>query len=152
MSGLHIEAESVAQAAPEAVWALVSDATRYPGWGPWSGAGYQRPGESSPRGVGAVYWLRSERRTMGRHTTSVERVLEVDEGCRIAYTVVRGMPVRNYRGEVTLTAAPGGTRIRWTADFDSTLMGRIVAGPLGKFFPGVVSGLAAAATAAHLTD
>jgi hypothetical protein len=82
---------------------------------------------------------------MGRHTTTVERVLEVDEGRRIAYTVVRGIPVRHYRGEVTLSAAPGGTRIRWTADFDATPMGRIVAGPLGKFFPGVVSGLAAAA-------
>jgi uncharacterized protein YndB with AHSA1/START domain len=146
VSRLHIEAESVAQAAPEAVWALVSDASRYPQWGPWSAAGYESPGGSSPRGVGAVYWLRSARRTMGRYTTSVERVLEVDEGRRIAYTVVRGMPVRNYRGEVTLTAAADGTRIRWTADFDATLMGRIVAGPLGKFFPGVVSGLAAAAS------
>jgi hypothetical protein len=58
----HVEAEQSTRAAPEAVWDLVSDATRYPEWGPWSAAGYQRPGETSPRGPGAVQWLRSSRR------------------------------------------------------------------------------------------
>jgi hypothetical protein len=148
VSQLHIAEESVAQAGPDVVWALVSDAATYPDWGPWSAAGYQSPGDSAPRGAGAVYWLRSQQRTMGRYTTTVEKILEAEEGQRIAYTVLRGIPVRNYRGEVTLTAVPGGTRIRWTADFDATLMGRLVAGPLRKFFPGVLSGLASAATAA----
>jgi hypothetical protein len=148
VSRLHIAEESVAQAAPEVVWALVSDATTYPAWGPWSAAQYESAGDSSPRGAGAVYWLRSQQRTMGRYTTTVEKILEAQEGQRLAYTVLRGMPVRNYRGEVTLTAVPGGTRIRWTADFDATVMGRLVAGPLRKFFPGVLAGLARAATAA----
>ena len=40
MSQLHVEAEATARATPAAVWALVSDATRYPQWGPWSAGGY----------------------------------------------------------------------------------------------------------------
>src|ERR1700685_3137969 len=75
VSQLHIAEESVAQAGPEVVWALVSDAATYPDWGPWSAAGYQSPGDSAPRGAGAVYWLRSQQRTMGRYTTTVEKVL-----------------------------------------------------------------------------
>ena len=62
MSQLHVEAEATARATPAAVWALVSDATRYPQWGPWSAAGYERPGGGSPHGPGAVRWLRSARR------------------------------------------------------------------------------------------
>jgi hypothetical protein len=57
MNQLHAEAERTAQAAPEAVWSLVSDVTRYPEWGPWSAAGYRRRGEDSPGGPGAVQWF-----------------------------------------------------------------------------------------------
>jgi hypothetical protein len=35
MDKLHVEAEQTAEAAPAIVWALVSDATTYPRWGPW---------------------------------------------------------------------------------------------------------------------
>ena len=62
MSQLQVEAEATAAAPPATVWALVSDAARYPQWGPWSAAGYQRPGTASPHGPGAVRWLRSSRR------------------------------------------------------------------------------------------
>jgi hypothetical protein len=41
MDKLHVEAEQTAQAAPAIVWALVSDATTYPRWGPWSEVGYR---------------------------------------------------------------------------------------------------------------
>src|SRR6516225_3137945 len=59
MVQLHVEAEATAKASPEAVWALVSDATKYPSWGPWSDGHYEKEGEESPRGVGAVQVLRS---------------------------------------------------------------------------------------------
>jgi hypothetical protein len=57
MSKLHVEAEQTARAAPDVLWALVSDANQYPKWGPWSAAGYRRPGDTSPRGPGAVSTL-----------------------------------------------------------------------------------------------
>ena len=44
MPGLHVEAQGVSRAGPEAVWELVGDASSYSGWGSWSASGYQRPG------------------------------------------------------------------------------------------------------------
>jgi uncharacterized protein YndB with AHSA1/START domain len=142
---LHVEAEATAKARPETVWALVSDATRYPSWGPWSDGHYEKKGGASPRGVGAVQVLRSAQRYMGRHTTSVERILEFEEGQRLAYTVIRGIPVRNYRAEVTLIPADDGTRIRWAATWDNTLLGRMAWRGLRTFYPEMMAGLVAAA-------
>jgi uncharacterized protein YndB with AHSA1/START domain len=145
MTQLRVAAEALAHASPEAIWVLVSDATTYPSWGPWEAGGYRSPGTDSPRGVGAVQWLRSSKRTYGRRPTSVERILEVEEGRRLVYTVVSGIPVRNYRAEVTLTPAAEGTQIRWAATWDPTLAGRIVERTLRTVYPAVVAGLAAAA-------
>ena len=140
---LQVAAESVASAAAGDVWALVADATRYPQWGPWSAAGYRG---TAGHAVGAVYWLRSASRAYGRYVTTVERVEEIDQGRRIVYTVVGGnMPVRGYRGEVTLTPVPEGTRISWTASWDKTLGGRLVWRGLRDFFPTMVASLTAAA-------
>ena len=41
MSQLHVEAEGVTRAAPEAVWELVANAGLYSEWGPWSAGGYE---------------------------------------------------------------------------------------------------------------
>ena len=139
---LQVGAESVTGAAPEAVWALVADATRYPQWGPWSAAGYRGTAGHVPR---AVYWLRSASRAYGRHVTTVERVEEIDQNRRIVYTVVDGMPVRGYRGEVVLTPVAGGTRISWTASWDKTLPGRLVWRGLRDFYPGMLTSLTTAA-------
>ena len=145
MDKLHVEAEQTACATPETIWSLVSDATRYPEWGPWSAAGYQRPGRTSPRGPGAVQWLRSSRRAYLRYPTSIERILEAEEGRRLAYTVIGGIPVRNYRAEVTLTPVADGTRVRWAATWDATMQGKIVWRGLRTLYPQIVAGLVAAA-------
>ena len=129
MSQLHVEAEATAQASPETVWALVSDATKYPRWGPWSDGHYKE----SARGVGAVQVLRSAQRYLGRHTTSVERILEFEEDRHLAYTVIGGIPVRNYRADVTLTPSAGGTHIRWVADWDDGAI--VVANSLRVYEP-----------------
>jgi uncharacterized protein YndB with AHSA1/START domain len=145
MAQLHVEAEAMAKASPETVWALVSDATKYPSWGPWIDGHYKKAGEEGARGVGAVQVLRSAQRYMGRHITSVEKILEVEEDRHLAYKVIRGMPVRNYRGEVTLTPAGDGTHIRWIADWDNTVLGRMAWRGLRTFFPEMMTGLVAAA-------
>lgn len=103
--------------------------------GPWSTAGYRRPGDDSPHGPGAVLWLRSERRSYLRHVTSVEKILEVEEGRRLVYTVVGGIPVRNYRAEITLVPVDGGTHVRWAADWDNTTPGRLAWRSLRVFTP-----------------
>ena len=145
MAQLHVEAEQTAQAAPAIVWALVSNAMTYPQWGPWSEVGYRRQGDASPRGPGAVYWLRSSHRYGLRRPVSVDKILDAEEGRRLAYTVIAGIPVRNYRAEVTLAPAAGGTRIRWAASWDRTLAGRLVQRSLRGLYPQVVADLARAA-------
>lgn len=142
---LHAEAEGTAKAPPEAIWALISDATRYPEWGPWRAAAYRNPGDTSERGPGAVYALTAARRYGLRYPVSVEKILEAEEGRRLVYTVIGGIPVRNYRAEITLTPADGGTRIRWAGTWDATLAGRLVYRPLSALYPRVVADLAAAA-------
>jgi len=148
MSKLHVEAEQTVHATPEVIWALVSDATQYPKWGPWSAAGYKRAGDNSPRGPGAVQWLRSSRRAYLRHVTSIEQILEVDEGRRLTYTVIGGIPVRNYLAEITITPTDDGTHVRWAASWDTTLSGRIVLRGLRTFYPQMMADLAAAAEGA----
>ena len=145
MGKLHVEAEQTIRAAPEIVWALVSDITTYPRWGPWREAGYRRPGDTSPRGPGAVYRLRSSRRYGLRYPVSVEKILDAEQEQHLAYTVIGGIPVRNYRADITLEPAAGGTRIRWTASWDRTLAGRLVHRALRTVYPQIVAGLAAAA-------
>ena len=145
MGTLHVEAEQTTRAAPEFVWALVSDVMTYPRWGPWREAGYQRPGDTSPRGTGAEYWLRSSHRYGLSYPVSVERVLDAEQGRHLAYAVIGGIPVRNYRADITLEPAAGGTRIRWAASWDRTMSGRLVHRSLRKLYPQIVASLAAAA-------
>jgi hypothetical protein len=89
--------------------------------------------------VGAIRWMQ-----LGR-TRTVERVLAADSPRRLVYTVVKGIPVRNYRAEVTLTPAGDGTHIRWTASWDRTLGGRIVHRKLRTLYPAMIARLVAAA-------
>ena len=103
------------------------------------------PGDTSPRGPGAVSWLRSSRRAYLRYATSIEKILEAEENQRLAYTVIGGIPVRNYRAQVTLTPTGDGTRIRWAAAWDPTLAGRIVWRGLRKFYPLMLADLVTAA-------
>jgi uncharacterized protein YndB with AHSA1/START domain len=126
---LRVEAEGTARAAAATVWQLVSDATSYPQWGPWSDAGYTRDGDPAPGGPGAIRWFRYGR------TTTVEKVLAAEAGKRLSYTVIGGIPVRGYLAEVTLSPVAGGTHIRWSARWHRTTGGRFVHWTLSRFYP-----------------
>lgn len=140
MSQLSVQAEGTTRAGPEIVWSLVADANTYSQWGPWNDGGY-RPPSAGPSRKGSVQWFR-----YGRRTTSVEEILEAEEPRRVVYKVVSGLPVKNYRAEVTLTPTPsGGTSIRWAASWDKTLMGNLVRRKLRQVYPEVVTALVAAA-------
>jgi uncharacterized protein YndB with AHSA1/START domain len=140
MSQLEVEATGETSAEAGTVWSLVADANRYPQWGPWKDGGY-RPPAAGPSRPGQIQWFR-----YGRRSTTVEKILEVDEDRRLVYTVARGLPVRNYRAEVTLTPTPSnGTSIRWRATWDRTLMGVVVRRKLQQVYVDVVGALVAAA-------
>jgi uncharacterized protein YndB with AHSA1/START domain len=135
MSRLHVRAEGTTSADPETVWSLVADANSYPQWGPWNDGGYRPPG-AGPSREGSIQWFR-----YGRRTVSVEEVLQVDPPRRLVYRIVSGLPVRNYRAEVTFTPAPGGTAIRWRATWDNTMLGRVVYRKLQQIYPQIVRAL-----------
>ena len=59
--------------------------------------------------------------------------------------MINGIPVRNYRAEITLAPVADGTRIRWAASWDRTLAGRLVHRSLRKAYPQIVADLARAA-------
>jgi uncharacterized protein YndB with AHSA1/START domain len=139
MTQFRVEAEGATRAAPEAVWELVANADSYSEWGPWSAGGYQNLRDQAPDGAGVIRWFRYGR------TTTVEKVLESERPRRLVYTVVKGIPVRNYQAEVTLSPEGEGTQIRWSASWDRTLSGWIVHRRLRSIYPDLVARLIAAA-------
>jgi hypothetical protein len=141
-----IDEEAVSAAPPAAVWALLADATTWSEWGPWDEAGRDRDGAPTPDGVGAVRRFRRGR------TTSIEEVTELDAPFKLGYRLLSGLPVRDYRAEVTLVGEGDGTRIRWRSEFDGRypLVGALLRPALARFIRDVAGRLATAASRATM--
>lgn len=106
-------------APPDKVFALVADGANWSSWaGPfilWSG--WETEGDPAPGGVGAIRLLGLKR----VHTR--ERIEEYDPPHRLSYSILSGMPVKNYLAVVELTPEDGGTRIIWRATFEPKVPG-----------------------------
>ena len=136
---LEIDERAWSAADPHTVYALLADGTTWP---TWSGIGsfvLREPGDGVPEGLGALRAFQTGR------TTSVERVVAADPGRRFSYTLVDGMPLRDYRADVELTPTDGGTSIRWHSTFfpGRPGTGRLYRLVLGRFIRATVRGLAA---------
>jgi len=108
------------RAAPEAVFAVLADATR---WREWAGkmitvSEWEREGDPAPGGVGAV-------RKLGRPPAyALEQIVEYDPPRHLAYTILRGLPVRGYHADIDLLPTEaGGTTIRWSGAFEPKIPG-----------------------------
>jgi polyketide cyclase/dehydrase/lipid transport protein len=131
---LEIDVGARSLAAPERVWTLLADVSTWPRWAPFDDAEVE-----SGEGVGEIRRFRA-----GRVTTR-ERVTELDPPRRYAYEFVSGLPIRDYRAEVTLSAAAaGGTAIRWQSSFRAKLpgTGSLVRRTLTQFVAETAEGLA----------
>jgi hypothetical protein len=93
------------------VFALLEDANRWKDWGRFPMTRYEREGDPPPHGVGAV------RRFGTRFFSSREEVVAHEPPYHLAYVLLSGVPVRDYRADVNLTADGDGTRITWSATF-----------------------------------
>jgi hypothetical protein len=131
-------------ASPEAVFAVLADATR---WREWAGSmitvsEWEREGDPAPGGVGAI-------RRLGRPPAyALEQILEYDPPHHLAYTIVRGLPVRGYHADIDLLAAPGGgTTIRWSGAFEPKIpgTGALFAAVLGRIVHGYATSAASEA-------
>jgi hypothetical protein len=74
----------------------------------------EREGDPPPYGVGAI------KRLGGGGRSSREEIVAFDPPTHLGYVILSGLPVRDYRSDVTLTELPGGrTRIGWRSTFDT---------------------------------
>ena len=108
---IHITGTSTA--APHRVFEVLIDTARWPDWAPMSAAEIQQPAAGDePEGLGAI-----RRFTTGR-TVSVERVVAFDRDRAFSYELISGLPLLDYRADVTLEpTAGGGTAITWHSEF-----------------------------------
>ena len=137
-----IERQATSHAAPDAVFALLTDAFSWPTWSPLGAAVMVTPGPDGPGSVGEVH-----RFDTGRYR-SLEEVVVSDRPNHFAYVLRSGLPLRNYRADVTLVEVDGGCRITWRSTFQAKVpfTGWIFRRQLGGFIGEVVSGLAARAS------
>jgi uncharacterized protein YndB with AHSA1/START domain len=106
-------------ASPERVFALLADGA---GWSRWAGplilrSWWEREGDPPPGGVGAV------RRLGAKQFASREEIVAYEPPGHLAYTILSGQPVRDYRADVRLEPDGRGTRIVWSATFEPLVPG-----------------------------
>jgi hypothetical protein len=143
MTGKHsISARAVSAAPPARVWELLADPETWGEWSDFKSGSIEAPGSPEPNGVGAI--RRFER--VGGVTR--ERVVAFESPRHFAYELIEGVPIRDYRADVTLDPTPeGGTEIRWESTFDGKppVPGGLVRIGLGWFVGRVARDLARAA-------
>ena len=136
MPEYSFSSEATSRATPDAVFAILADAT---GWKDWAGpfvreSFWEREGTPPPGGVGAV------KRLGGKPVYSREETVDYDPPRHYAYRILSGPPVKAYRADVDLAPLAGGTRIRWSFRFEPRVPGT---GPLMRLFFGrMVAGFA----------
>jgi hypothetical protein len=109
-----VEATARSSAPREVVWNTLANGRSWSDWGDWQKTEYEREGDPAPDGVGAI------RRFTRRPVTTREEVVLFEPPSRFAYTLLSGIPVTDYRADVTLTeSGDGGTNIHWESKFDS---------------------------------
>lgn len=114
----RIAARGTTPAPPSAVWALLADAAGWSTWSSFDESARLEDGEDGGDGVGALRRFRTGR------NVSVERVVAFEADRHLAYVLISGLPLRDYRADVTLTpTTTGGTAIEWRSQFRGKVPG-----------------------------
>ena len=131
---IEVEAEARSSASPDRVWALIADARSWTRW-----AGFDDVQVQGDEGVGQI------RRNRRGRITGRDRVVVFDAPRHYAYESSSALPVRDYRGEVTLTPlGNAGTHIGWRSRFDPRIPGTgwLLRRGLHRFLGELADGLA----------
>lgn len=141
MSRQVVDESTRSSASPAQIWPLIADTTTWSDWGNWSSAELLREGTPAPGGVHSVKKLKTF------PVTTVEEVTVFEPERRLGYELRKGLPLKGYRAEVTLTPVDGGTEIRWHSEFEPKIpgTGRIYQRTMSSFMADAVKRLAAAA-------
>ena len=110
---IEVEATGATSAAPERVWALLGDLAHWPDWSSFDAVEVERPGDPPPHGVGAIHVMISG----GGKYRVREEVLAYEPSKHYAYRMLSGLPLRDYRADVTLEPNGGGTTVAWRSTF-----------------------------------
>jgi uncharacterized protein YndB with AHSA1/START domain len=108
-------------APPATVFALLADVQSWNRWSPIPRASLERVGAPPPHGAGAIC------RFPGGPFATREQVVAYEPPRHFGYILLSGLPVRDYRAEVTLTPTASGTSIAWRGSFNALIPGT---GPL----------------------
>lgn len=114
---MRATATAVVNASPEQVWELLADHEGMSSWGPGIKVRLTQEGSTERNGVGAVRRIDAP----GPAPAIVEVVDRFEPGTALGYKATGGVPLKNYRGDVELTPASGGTRIAWSISADQRL-------------------------------
>lgn len=117
-----IEIQRQVPATREAVWSLLTDSRRIASWAGFKEVVLRQEGDPPPGGLGAIRVIRGGGFAIEEEITAFDppRVLEV--------RLTAGLPIRDHRAAVLLEALDGGTRVTWTARFQSRvpLLGSLI--------------------------
>ncbi|MGE0730636.1 MAG: SRPBCC family protein [Acidimicrobiia bacterium] len=128
------------------LWELLADVRTWPSWSAFDEGGLLEEAPGGGDGLGALRRLRSGR------NVSIERVVAHEAPRHLGYALVEGLPLRDYRADVTLEPmADGRTRITWRSTFRGKVPGtawfyKLV---LGVFIKRLTRALAAAPVTAR---
>ncbi len=112
---MRLSFEQQLPARPAAVWPFLIEPARMARWS-LADVTSIAPGDGG--GPGDVGALRRITIRAARTSTSFEEVIEhAEPPSRLVYRVVRGLPLRDHRGEITLARDGDGTLLRWDVDF-----------------------------------
>lgn len=142
---IDVTVESAAD--PAAVYALLRAGETWPTWSPITSFEMVRPAPA-PDGVGQIHIFHTKQVLNTVH--SREEVVELVPDRRFSYTLLHGLPLKNYRADVDLTPTATGTSIRWHSTFSPAVPGTgwFYRAVLAAFIARCARGLAAHAAVA----
>jgi hypothetical protein len=133
-----IEHTRRSELAPITIHALLVDATSWPAWSPIGRATIEHP--ASADGTGEI------RRFETGPLTSRERVIVSDAPHSFSYRLISGLPLEDYRTDVTIAPTHQGSEITWHTEFKPRWpgSGRINKAIISRFIVATLEGLATA--------
>jgi hypothetical protein len=112
MRQIRISATARSKADPARVFAILNDAPGWPSWSIFDSVELNRPGRDEPHGVGSI------RTFVTKVSRAREEVVELIPNRRLAYVLLAGFPLRDYKAVVEIEPeSEGGSRITWSAAF-----------------------------------
>jgi uncharacterized protein YndB with AHSA1/START domain len=112
MRQIRISATATSKADAARVFAILSDAPGWPSWSIFDSVEPNRPGRDEPHGVGSI------RTFVTNVSRAREEVVELIPNRRLAYVLLAGFPLLDYKAVVEIEPeSEGGSRITWSAAF-----------------------------------